>query len=108
MIRRPPRSTLFPYTTLFRSEHGIRLEPRERLRLDAVPQEIAFLERQAPPRGELGFGGPAHGRVETGDMDLPVRGLEPVEQAHQLLVCVGRRAAELAGEIGRASCRERV
>src|SRR2546425_10328346 len=24
MIRRPPRSTLFPYTTLFRSELGIR------------------------------------------------------------------------------------
>src|ERR1035441_2109929 len=23
MIRRPPRSTLFPYTTLFRSERGI-------------------------------------------------------------------------------------
>src|SRR5690554_7399479 len=23
MIRRPPRSTLFPYTTLFRSEQGI-------------------------------------------------------------------------------------
>src|ERR1035438_2877608 len=23
MIRRPPRSTLFPYTTLFRSGHGI-------------------------------------------------------------------------------------
>src|SRR3989440_10836815 len=23
MIRRPPRSTLFPYTTLFRSQHGI-------------------------------------------------------------------------------------
>src|SRR5258708_24720985 len=23
MIRRPPRSTLFPYTTLFRSYHGI-------------------------------------------------------------------------------------
>src|SRR3712207_9511803 len=22
MIRRPPKSTLFPYTTLFRSEHG--------------------------------------------------------------------------------------
>src|SRR2546421_5145918 len=28
MIRRPPRSTLFPYTTLFRSEYAIR---RERL-----------------------------------------------------------------------------
>src|SRR5258708_24835358 len=25
MIRRPPRSTLFPYTTLFRSLHGQRL-----------------------------------------------------------------------------------
>src|SRR2546429_1637565 len=24
MIRRPPRSTLFPYTTLFRSDHGVR------------------------------------------------------------------------------------
>src|SRR2546426_7028695 len=24
MIRRPPRSTLFPYTTLFRSRHGDR------------------------------------------------------------------------------------
>src|SRR5438034_6360136 len=24
MIRRPPRSTLFPYTTLFRSDHDLR------------------------------------------------------------------------------------
>src|SRR5256885_7003141 len=32
MIRRPPRSTLFPYTTLFRSgqgnRHGCRAQPR--------------------------------------------------------------------------------
>src|SRR2546426_7570788 len=27
MIRRPPRSTLFPYTTLFRSLGGLALEP---------------------------------------------------------------------------------
>src|SRR5688572_31866551 len=26
MIRRPPRSTLFPYTTLFRSSEGVRLD----------------------------------------------------------------------------------
>src|SRR5256885_9453305 len=26
MIRRPPRSTLFPYTTLFRSQHKINTE----------------------------------------------------------------------------------
>src|SRR3712207_7826992 len=28
MIRRPPRSTLFPYTTLFRSREGERRRPR--------------------------------------------------------------------------------
>src|SRR3712207_8026946 len=30
MIRRPPRSTLFPYTTLFRSPDGRRRDARER------------------------------------------------------------------------------
>src|SRR2546423_11830060 len=46
MIRRPPRSTLFPYTTLFRSLHqvfGI-VQQRRRQRVNAV-------ERQPPPRG---------------------------------------------------------
>src|SRR5258708_31841970 len=35
MIRRPPRSTLFPYTTLFRSLHRLERpsEPLQRLRL---------------------------------------------------------------------------
>src|SRR2546430_12139548 len=37
MIRRPPRSTLFPYTTLFRSDlrgrEALRLEPRHDLAL---------------------------------------------------------------------------
>src|SRR3712207_7326048 len=28
MIRRPPRSTLFPYTTLFRSRDRARIEPQ--------------------------------------------------------------------------------
>src|SRR3712207_9002610 len=28
MIRRPPRSTLFPYTTLFRSEGGLQSLPK--------------------------------------------------------------------------------
>src|SRR2546430_8815553 len=31
MIRRPPRSTLFPYTTLFRSGHGSGSRPRQGL-----------------------------------------------------------------------------
>src|SRR5256885_17267609 len=37
MIRRPPRSTLFPYTTLFRSIHSHRREPSHR-RLDVHDQ----------------------------------------------------------------------
>src|SRR5436309_5784034 len=32
MIRRPPRSTLFPYTTLFRSQ-SLRLQPRRTVRI---------------------------------------------------------------------------
>src|SRR5947208_7873067 len=35
MIRRPPRSTLFPYTTLFRSNAGLLHEARDLL--DAEP-----------------------------------------------------------------------
>src|SRR5258708_39443637 len=31
MIRRPPRSTLFPYTTLFRSDRSLRPEQRRHL-----------------------------------------------------------------------------
>src|SRR3989442_4877706 len=31
MIRRPPRSTLFPYTTLFRSERALEIPYRVRL-----------------------------------------------------------------------------
>src|SRR3712207_8562923 len=36
MIRRPPRSTLFPYTTLFRSRHeaAVREDDRHLLRAD--------------------------------------------------------------------------
>src|SRR2546428_8434227 len=48
MIRRPPRSTLFPYTTLFRSREALpgRLRPGER----PVPRHrVGGVE---PPRGE--------------------------------------------------------
>src|SRR5437588_7008046 len=36
MIRRPPRSTLFPYTTLFRSRPGGAPPPRRRTRCAAA------------------------------------------------------------------------
>src|SRR5256885_9918049 len=41
MIRRPPRSTLFPYTTLFRSDLGA----APRLRRGEDPQQSAYPDR---------------------------------------------------------------
>src|SRR2546430_16310914 len=38
MIRRPPRSTLFPYTTLFRSALGLRPLESEQLVLPPIPR----------------------------------------------------------------------
>src|SRR3712207_7520286 len=44
MIRRPPRSTLFPYTTLFRShELGMHLHPRQGF--CAMALRIVYAER---------------------------------------------------------------
>src|SRR3712207_8913721 len=41
MIRRPPRSTLFPYTTLFRSKYGIDcLEPNSLRHLTEVSRYV--------------------------------------------------------------------
>src|SRR2546430_3139494 len=39
MIRRPPRSTLFPYTTLFRSRHAV--VPRREILVGDRPVEAA-------------------------------------------------------------------
>src|SRR3712207_8198043 len=47
MIRRPPRSTLFPYTTLFRSESGER-SPRQRRSASSTVQLQSADIRLAP------------------------------------------------------------
>src|SRR3712207_8573777 len=49
MIRRPPRSTLFPYTTLFRSP-GRRARHRWGIVRDGDQQVRAVAEQQALPR----------------------------------------------------------
>src|SRR3712207_7070423 len=61
MIRRPPRSTLFPYTTLFRSLWGNsgrrerRPGTRLTLRRECAPE--AFLDRgESPCRGDYSLG----------------------------------------------------
>src|SRR3712207_7757409 len=54
MIRRPPRSTLFPYTTLFRSRPSAPgLHPRAALdrRRHGVRALAAFLHAEGQPQG---------------------------------------------------------
>src|SRR3712207_7326174 len=46
MIRRPPRSTLFPYTTLFRSGRGAR--PRREWRRPAIGARRRCAGQRAP------------------------------------------------------------
>src|SRR2546430_8875352 len=86
MIRRPPRSTLFPYTTLFRS--------RQRARL-AVERQVAEadLAQVAEPRADLA-------QHEVGRLIFDAQALKetvhpPNRQQHQL---VDRPAVERSGE----------
>src|SRR2546422_7105623 len=56
MIRRPPRSTLFPYTTLFRSPLAVirRVAERELRRLGALEVQVqVVLPREADAAVEL-------------------------------------------------------
>src|SRR5258708_23950904 len=43
MIRRPPRSTLFPYTTLFRSHHVHQQEHHHHANVGAEPARVLAL-----------------------------------------------------------------
>src|SRR3712207_9073451 len=126
MIRRPPRSTLFPYTTLFRSVHEPLEDPMvvEQHDPGLVVHLVADDGRMAGvPSGDLSDDA---FRVELeggrGVVDLlpaaPRCPLTGSELAGDLRVlpdqprrcCVGRGAEDHRDptEIGRASCRERV
>src|SRR3989442_11231812 len=89
MIRRPPRSTLFPYTTLFRSEHGygdraVDGGAAEERRCRHVDLARARHVEDAPParalpdqrRGEEREGAGEHDQVEPGQP----RGVEPAPE----------------------------
>src|SRR3712207_6866836 len=84
MIRRPPRSTLFPYTTLFRSP-AVRGASDERGRSRRAAQgfgRAAVLRRDRPRRGRA--------RAAAGDDPVPVpRSEEHTSelQSRQYLVC---------------------
>src|SRR2546423_14212675 len=90
MIRRPPRSTLFPYTTLFRSplpgillvethRHGHVRAGREVRRVEADPvdrrsdrEHVRGRQARCAPEALVAV---AHGRVH--DLDDALRGLAP-------------------------------
>src|SRR3989454_9018293 len=57
MIRRPPRSTLFPYTTLFRSarEAGLTDRDEDALALGRRPEEYRNAVLCERPNGDWGF-----------------------------------------------------
>src|SRR3712207_7901056 len=76
MIRRPPRSTLFPYTTLFRSGAGL---PRGRgLRRGGGP---------ARRRQEPGGVHPEHGLLRVGRLGPRSEEHTSELQSRQYLVC---------------------
>src|SRR5215475_6046039 len=109
MIRRPPRSTLFPYTTLFRSrpreppgtEHG-RLDLQRLAHLDQIEQALGVL---AHPRGEEvaeGRGvGLAHDRAApAGEIEQPASGEDADGLAHREPAhLIGGGEFRLAGEL---------
>src|SRR3712207_6985355 len=61
MIRRPPRSTLFPYTTLFRSRKTIDAE----LETDRLGEPAVVLDELERRRGRI-EPGPGHEREKEG------------------------------------------
>src|SRR3712207_6929816 len=93
MIRRPPRSTLFPYTTLFRSRHAqlsqyLPLQDvAEDVRLDVLVQQVDHLDRgHQPVPAPAHTEGAIHLRIRVGGS---VRSEEHTSelQSRQYLVC---------------------
>src|SRR3712207_7870954 len=79
MIRRPPRSTLFPYTTLFRSVRRDRQRGRVlRLRRRVVAGGPPGRRQPAQPGARAGGPEPARRRSEEHTSEL---------QSRQYLVC---------------------
>src|SRR2546427_13250591 len=84
MIRRPPRSTLFPYTTLFRSSHVAHLP----LDHEPAPLRVDRLEATVAPAGEqqavARIVAPQHGRYAVQvPPDQEIRPPVSVEVVHQ-------------------------
>src|SRR2546430_4487219 len=66
MIRRPPRSTLFPYTTLFRSWEQLNQQLRELDILGAIQRRHRAHVDRSPDRGvDVTVSKAQHGRTDA-------------------------------------------
>src|SRR2546422_11530994 len=93
MIRRPPRSTLFPYTTLFRSQLFMQdMATGQRVPVATTGKALDFTPAFSPDGKTLAFS-----RATEEGTDLYTVNVRDN-------CCLQR----LTVEIGRASCRERV
>src|SRR2546426_9772076 len=116
MIRRPPRSTLFPYTTLFRSRlNVVPIDvPPLRARRGDIPQLVEHFAGQLAQRGGLpakAFDPEAVKRLAAHDWPGNIRELRNAVERLLILApgsVVTVADVERVAEIGRASCRERV
>src|SRR5256885_13793088 len=103
MIRRPPRSTLFPYTTLFRSDLMVEQSPTGELEV-------------LPGRSTYTFDGNWKLQTENGLDGYHVSTVHynyvaTVVHRHELDSAQGStdfKTLDYRKQIGRASCRERV
>src|SRR5258707_6124119 len=85
MIRRPPRSTLFPYTTLFRSVEGVVVQRVQEAVVRAARDGLKVLGRSGEDGAQLLHGGAAV-------QELPEEAQRSEEhtselQSRQYLVC---------------------
>src|SRR3712207_9335478 len=101
MIRRPPRSTLFPYTTLFRS-----------LRLDRPVSERLIEYTSNLVKGDLGksivMNRPVAELISEAFPNTILLTMTSLMFAWMMGIMSGMVSAFYHKKIGRASCRERV
>src|SRR3989442_13861116 len=96
MIRRPPRSTLFPYTTLFRSRR-----PPDQANFGVFdPPDVLAVTRPHFPsctRWRLGGSGPRLTRCRA--LRRGVHGVQRLAGGHEQPVAVGPAEADVAARL---------
>src|SRR3712207_9504442 len=104
MIRRPPRSTLFPYTTLFRSrrrdEGGSVLRESYREELDDI--NACLVEMSNSVGSAMSTATTALLDADVALADLVIAGDDQIDATRESI------EQRTFTQIGRASCRERV